>query len=448
MGVVQWIINNILTQAAILISLIAMLGLIVQKKKIGEVLSGTLKTLLGFEVLSAGSTIIQQSLAYFAVVFQHGFHTTGIVPSIEAINGQAMNKLGLGNDIALTLLGIFIINILIARFTKWKYVFLTGQALLWMATMTVIGGHFAGLKGFTLIALGSVIGGIFAVLMPALTQPIVRKITGNNSIALGHFCSLGYLVEAGVAWLVRDRKVDQNVTKLKDRTDSWEKVKLPKSLSFLQDNSLSIMVVMVPLYIITAALAGPYWSVKASAAAVGLAIGQTNYIIYAFLQAIEFTVGVYVMLAGVRLMLGEIVPAFRGIALKIVPNAIPALDCPVLFPYAPNSVIIGFITTTIGTMIGMFTTPLLGLAVILPGMTSNFFAGGTAGIFGNAVGGKRGAVIGGIVHGLFITLLPALLVVALSKVGFVNATATDVDTITAALIYLWIIAPVLNGIHA
>ena len=283
MAVVEWIINNILTQAAILISLIAMLGLILQGKKIGAVISGTLKTLLGFEVLSAGSTIIQQSLAYFAVIFQHGFHTKGIVPSIEAINGQAMNKLGLGNSIALTLLGIFIVNILIARFTKWKYVFLTGQALLWMATMTVIGGHFAGLKGVPLILMGSIIGGIFAVAMPALAQPIVRKITGSNSIALGHFCTIGYLVEAGVAWLVRDRKVDTHITNIKERKDSWEQVNLPKSLSFLQDNSLSIMVVMIPLYIITAAFAGPYWSIKAS----GGAAGSVNYIIMPFYKQLN-----------------------------------------------------------------------------------------------------------------------------------------------------------------
>lgn len=37
--------------------------------------------------------------------------------------------------------------------------------------------------------------------------------------------------------------------------------------------------------------------------------------------------GVYILLAGVRLLLGEIVPAFRGIAMKLVPDAIPALDC-------------------------------------------------------------------------------------------------------------------------
>ena len=162
------------------------------------------------------------------------------------------------------------------------------------------------------------------------------------------------------------------------------------------------------------------------------------------MQAIQFVVGVYVLLAGVRLILGEIVPAFRGIAMKIVPDSIPALDCPVLFPFSPNAVIIGFVTTTVGTIIAMLLLPIFGLATILPGMLTNFFAGGTAGIFGNAMGGKRGAIIGGIVHGIFITLLPALLVGIFDTLGFVNATATDVDTISAALIYDWIILPIMQ----
>jgi PTS system ascorbate-specific IIC component len=83
--------------------------------------------------------------------------------------------------------------------------------------------------------------------------------------------------------------------------------------------------------------------------------------------------------------------------------------------------------------------------MILPGMLTNFFAGGTAGIFGNAVGGRRGAIIGGIAHGFFITLLPALLVGIFAHLGFVNATATDVDTVTAALLYAWIISPIMKA---
>ncbi|GEQ49959.1 PTS sugar transporter subunit IIC [Tetragenococcus koreensis] len=425
MRIVNFIIENILTEASITIALIAMLGLILQKKSVGSIISGTLKTLLGFQVLSAGSSIIVDSLTYFGEIFTEGFNMQGIVPSIEAINGQAMNELGLGREIAFTFLAIFVFNILIARFTPWKYIFLTGQAILWMATMTTIFGFFVGLRGIVLVLVGGLIGGIFAVAMPAIAQPIIRKVTDSDELALGHFCTIGYIFEAGVAKLFGERG---------EKKKSIEDINLPSSFEFLQDTYLSVMVVMVPLYIVTAAFAGPDI----------IDTGGQNYLMYAFLQAIEFVVGIYVLLAGVRLLLGEIVPAFRGIAMKLVPDAVPALDAPVFFPYSPNAVILGFITTTIGTVLAMFILPQFGLAMILPGMLTNFFAGGTAGIFGNAVGGRRGAIIGGIAHGFFITLLPALLVTILTGMGFINATATDVDTIAAALLYAWILSPILR----
>lgn len=427
MAVINFIIKNILTQASITIALISCLGLILQKKRIGDIISGTFKTLLGFLVLSAGSEIIVKSLTFFGKIFTKGFKMDGIVPSIEAINGQAMNNLHLGNEIALTFLAIFIVNIIIARFTKWKYIFLTGQALLWMATMTAVFGKFAGLGEVPLVILGGIIGGTFAVAMPAIAQPIVRKITGSDDIALGHFCTIGYIFAAGVSKLVGDP------------TKSTEDIELPKGFEFLQDTYLSVGIVMIPLYIVTALFAGESFCSQFS--------GDVNYVVYAFLQAVEFVVGVYVLLSGVRLLLAEIVPAFRGIALKIVPDAKPALDCPVLFPYAPNAVTIGFIGTTIGSIIAMFVLPLFGLAMILPGMLTNFFAGGTAGIFANATGGRKGAIIGTIAHGFFITLLPALLVISFNKMGFVNTTATDVDTVVAALLYSWIIIPLLKAVH-
>lgn len=429
MIVVNFIIKNILTQASITIALIAMLGLILQRKSLGQVLSGSLKTLLGFQVLSAGSSIIVGSLIYFGKIFTQGFKMQGIIPSIESINGQAMNELGLGREIALTFLAIFVFNILIARFTRWKYIFLTGQAILWMATMTTIFGYFAGLRGLIWVLVSGFIGAVFAVAMPAIAQPLVRKITGSDDIALGHFCTMGYLFEALIAKLFGEKGKNKKST---------EDLHLPTQFEFLQDTYLSLMVVMVPLYLITAFFAGATFSTRLA--------GETNYLMFAFLQSIQFVVGVYVLLAGVRLLLGEIVPAFRGIAMRLVPDAKPALDCPVLFPYAPNAVIVGFITTTLGSILAMFVLPKFGLAMILPGMLTNFFAGGTAGIFGNAVGGRRGAIIGGVAHGFFITLLPALLVTIFNQMGFVNATATDVDTVVAALLYAWIIGPILKAV--
>lgn len=416
MGALNFVINNVLTQASVTIALIAMLGLLLQKKPVGVVVSGSMKTMLGFQILSAGSAVICDSLIYFGEIFTEGFNTTGLIPSIEAINGQAMSDLGLGNEIALTLGAIFVFNIILARFTKFKYIFLTGQALLWEATICAVFAYYWGLRGLPLILVGGFVGGLFAVLMPAFAQPIVRKITGGDDFALGHFCTFGYMFAAGVAKLTGGK------------SKSTEEMELPKSLDFLQDTYLSLMVVMVPLYLFTAAFAGADFCAQYA--------GSTNYMVHAFIQSIQFVVGVYILMSGVRLLLAEIVPAFQGIAMKLVPNAIPALDCPVLFPYAPKAVIIGFISTTIGSVIGMFLTPLFGLPMILPGMLTNFFAGGTAGIFGNQAGGSRGAMISGVAHGIFITFLPAMLAPMLADIGFIATTCTDVDTIVTGLIFV------------
>ena len=108
MQVLNFIINNILTQASIIIALIALLGLVLQKKPVGAVISGTMKTMLGFLVLSAGSAVIVSSLTYFGDIFKAAFGLKGLVASIEGINGQAMNELGLGSEIAITLAGIHI----------------------------------------------------------------------------------------------------------------------------------------------------------------------------------------------------------------------------------------------------------------------------------------------------------------------------------------------------
>jgi ascorbate PTS system EIIC component len=331
---------------------------------------------------------------------------------VAAIAGLANRELG--SEVALTLMVIFAVNIIIARLTPLKYIFLTGQALLWMATIGAVIGYKAGLTGLPLILTGGIFGGAMAVLMPALAQPVVRRITGSDDVALGHFCTIGYLVQAAVAKVVGKG------------SRSTEDLQLPDNFKFLQDTYLAMAVVMVPMYLIPAVAAGPEY--------IGQFSHGVNFLMYAFMQSIQFVAGVFVLYSGVRLLLNELVPAFRGIAMRIVPDAKPALDCPVLFPYAPNAVIVGFLATTVGSIIGMLVFPMFGLAMILPGLLTNFFAGGTAGVFGNALGGRRGAVIGGVVHGLFITFLPAILVPMLESYGFTGVTFSDSDVISSGLV--------------
>ena len=93
------------------------------------------------------------------------------------------------------------------------------------------------------------------------------------------------------------------------------------------------------------------------------------------------------MLQGVRMMIAEIVPAFKGIADKIVPNAIPALDVPVIFPYAPNALLIGFIVAMITSIITLLLTSGMFPTVVIPLISTCFFETGCAAIIGNAKGG-------------------------------------------------------------
>jgi PTS system ascorbate-specific IIC component len=134
------------------------------------------------------------------------------------------------------------------------------------------------------------------------------------------------------------------------------------------------------------------------------------------------------------LILAEIVPAFKGISNKLVPNAKPALDCPIVFPYAPNAVLIGFFCSFLGGIVGMFILGAVGAVIILPGVVPHFFTGATAGVFGNATGGIRGATIGSFFNGLLITFLPVFLMPVLGDLGFANTTFSDSDFAASGII--------------
>ncbi|MBY0199003.1 PTS ascorbate transporter subunit IIC [Priestia megaterium] len=400
------IMKDILGTPAILVGLFALIGLLLQKKKSADIVSGTLKTIMGFLILGAGANILIASLEAFGKMFNKAFSVEGIIPNNEAIVAVAQQTFG--TETAMIMLLGMIVNIIIARITKFKYIFLTGHHTMFMACLIAAILSTGGLTGAPLVLIGALLLGILMVLFPALLQPYVREITGSNDIAVGHFGSLGYLVAGFIGKRVGNRE------------KTTEEIKVPQSLGFLRDTSVSVSLTMTVLFIIVALFAGPaFIETKLS--------GGQNFIVYSLIQAITFAAGVYVVLAGVRMLLAEIVPAFKGIADKAVPNAIPALDCPTVFPFAPNAVVIGFFSSFIAGLISMFFLPLFGLSIIVPGLVPHFFTGAAAGVFGNATGGRRGAVVGSFANGILISFLPAILLPVLASLGFRGTTFGDSD---------------------
>ena len=401
----EFLMNEILSIPAVLVGIMVFIGLVAQKADFSKVTSGTLKSIIGFLILSAGASVIIGSLDALGGIIEDRFDIQGVIPNNEAVVALAQQLFG--TETALIMGLGFVMNIVFARFTPMKYIFLTGHHTFFMAALLSAVLGTAGLDGAVLVIVGAVILGFLMVLMPAIGQPYMRQITGNDDIAIGHFSTMGYVAAGLVGKAVGNK------------AKSTEEIKISEKWSFLKDSLLSTALTMVAIFVIIAILAG--------SDIVGEYAGDQNFIMFSIIQGLTFAAGLSIILLGVRMILNEIVPAFKGIADKLVPGAKPALDVPIVFPYAPTAVLIGFLFSFAAGLISMALLGVFSMALIIPGLVPHFFTGAGAGVFGNATGGRIGAAVGGFVNGILISFIPAFLLPVLGDLGFANTTFGDTD---------------------
>ena len=405
LSILHFIVFSLLSQASILVGLMAMIGLILQKKKAVQIITGTVKTIVGFLIFGVGSTAAQGALSSFQTLFTKGFHVQGVLPLAEAVTGQAQTKFPM--VIALVMVCGFALNLLIARVTRFKSIFLTGQHNLFLAAMLTILFKAMGMSDIVTIVAGSIILGFAAAIFPSIAQPYMRKVTGSDEIAIGHYCTIAYALSGWIG------------SKVGNPEESTEKLKLPGWLSIFKDYVVSVTLSIGVFYYIAAIAAG-----RANVEALS---GGIHWLVYPLLQALTFAGGLYVIITGVRMFLSEIVPAFVGISEKFIPNSKPALDCPVVFPYAPTATVVGFICAYLAGVACIPFFSAVGLPVIIPVAIPYFFIGGTAAVFGNATGGWKGAVISSVVVGILIAVGPALMYPVMQSVGLSGTAFPETD---------------------
>ena len=246
------------------------------------------------------------------------------------------------------------------------------------------------------------------VFSPAILQKYTRQICKNDSVALGHFSGSAYFLAAWLGGIYGEN------------SKSTEEMRLPKKLAFLRDSSVTVSITMIVMYVVVALACGSEFVEQ------NLSEGK-DYLVYAIVQGLTFAVGFTVVITGVRWFINEIVPAVKGIADNWIPNAKPAVDSPVVFPYAPNALIVGFISSFLGGLLSLGIMIACNLTVILPGVVPHFFCGATAGVYGNSTGGRRGAILGGFLNGVLISFLPVIFLPYLGELANASVTFPDAD---------------------
>ena len=414
MEVLKVIVFDLLSSAPILVGIIALTGLILQRESVDKVISGTLKTIVGFLVFGVGSGAAVTALNSFQTLFAKGFGLKGVLPLAEAVTALAQQQFG--TTVSLVMLIGFIANLLVAKLTPLKYIFLTGQHNLYLAALLTIMFKALGMNNTLIIIVGGLLLGFFAALFPAIAQPYMRKVTGDDDIAMGHYVTVGYAISGWIGSKVGDPK------------DSTENLKLPKWLTMFKDYVVGVSITMVFFFYIAAIAAGKAPTEELS--------GGVSWLVFPLFQGLQFSAALYVIITGVRLFLGEIVQAFVGISEKLIPNAKPALDCPVVFSFAPTATVIGFLAAYAGGLITMVIMGMFSTIVIIPVAVPYFFIGATAGVFGNATGGWKGCIAGSFVVGILIAVGPALIYPIMENVGLTGTSFPETDfNIVGLIIY-------------
>jgi PTS system ascorbate-specific IIC component len=386
LNVIEVITNNLFSQVAVLIGVIAIVGLALQRKPFEEVVAGGIRATIGVVVLNIGVEIFTGGLSTFQVIVSSAMGLEA--PAAESSLSEF--SAGIGSVVPLIIAGGFIVHLILVRiFPAARYVYLTGHLMYWMSVVLAacLVEVFTDINRWLLALVGSLIAGSYWVLQPLWIGPLMRKVMKDDTVGLAHTDSTIALAAGYGAKALRLGDPEKH--------DS-EQLKLPRAISFFKDINVSTAFITGTILLIAVLFASPDVVEEQMAGVTVLPW------VWALLQALRFAAGIAILLFGVRMFLAEIVPAFQGLSDRALPGTKPALDLPVTFTKSPTSVMIGFISSMVVFLLLMALFAALGWFVLVPPMIMLFFGGAAGGVFGNAVAGWRGAVFGGVLNGVVL----------------------------------------------
>lgn len=419
-------LNQFFTKPEIILAVVVMFGYIFLRRPASKVISGVIKTAVGVMILQAGASYLMTNFRPALDIMTNSLGMQGYIIDPYAGLSAAMDALGdMVVLVGYTMIIAFVVNLLLVWLFKFKAVVLTGHIMLQQATvLTWMVYYIFGLSSVPTVAIASILLGTYwTVFAHLLVRPTAVVTTGNPDAKAE---DAGFSI--GHQQMAADLLAFKFGRKIGNPEDSVEKINLPGWLSIFQDNVVATSIIMTIFTSVFLLIAGVD-AVQAQA-------GATHWAIYMLYMGLRVAVAISIILTGVRMFIAELVPAFKGIADKLLPGTVAAIDVPAVFPFAPKAVILGFICTVVGQVIGLTVLGIVGAGIaIIPGFVPLFFDGGPVGVFANASGGWKATVVCCLLLG-FIHIIGASLVIPMT--GLVGGWLGNFDwsTVWGVVFYI------------
>ncbi|SEA54670.1 PTS system IIC component, L-Asc family [Oribacterium sp. KHPX15] len=394
----------ILRQAPYMVGFLTLIGYCLMGKKWYETLSGTIKAIVGFLILNAGSGGLTSNFRPILAGLRERFNLNAAV--IDPYYGQNAVEAGVeevfgkGFSQALTLLLIaFIVNILLVRFnkiTKCRSLFTTGHVQVQQAATAYWLILFAlpALRNndMTLLIVMAVILGSYWAVGSNLTVKPMQELTDGAGFAIAHQQMFGIRL----AYILADKLFGTDGGKKKREVKKVGEMEMPGFFSIFNENMVCTAILMTVFFGIIMMVIGKDFFVENGSMKVD------SFGFYIINTSLQFAVYLAILQLGVRTFVTELTASFQGIADKLLPASVPGVDCAVCYGFGDsNAVTFGFLAGLTGQIVAILALIVMGSpTIIICGFVPVFFDNATIGLVANEKGGLKACLIIPFLSGL------------------------------------------------
>lgn len=141
MDILNVFVFQLFTNQTIFMGLLALVGLLLQRKKLPQVIDGVVKTVIGLLVLSSGAGIIFSSLSEVVTALNNSLGVAGTLPINDAAGAMVLSMEGFSRNSVLIFLFAFLLHLVIVKLVpnkNFKNVYLTAHLALFHACFMAI----------------------------------------------------------------------------------------------------------------------------------------------------------------------------------------------------------------------------------------------------------------------------------------------------------------------